>query len=150
MQEICFDLEVYSYQTDFLGHVNNAVYIQWMEIGRTKLLEAVGLSTEKIFQEGFAPVLVQTNITYKSPLYLGDTVQVKLWLSELRNASAIMQFRFYNPQKTLVAEGFQKGIFVDKQTMRPKRLRSEERDLFTPYLHSDDEAESTNPLVHAE
>ncbi len=134
MQKIAFDLDVYSYQIDFIGHVNNAVYIQWMEIGRTKLLEAVGMATHEIFQQGFVPVLVHTSITYKSPLYLGDRVQVELWLSELRNASAIMQFRFYNSQQVLAAEGLQKGLFVDKQTMRPRRLNPEERALFVPYL----------------
>nr|ADX97309.1 hypothetical protein [Fischerella muscicola SAG 1427-1 = PCC 73103] len=139
MQKIAFDLDVYSYQIDFIGHVNNAVYIQWMEIGRTKLLEAVGMATHEILQQGFVPVLVHTSITYKSPLYLGDRVQVKLWLSELRNASAIMQFRFYNSQQVLAAEGLQKGLFVDKQTMRPRRLYPEERALFVPYLDANTE-----------
>jgi acyl-CoA thioester hydrolase len=134
MQKICFDLEIYSYQIDFIGHVNNAVYVQWMEIGRTKLLEAVGMPTHEIFKQGFAPVLVQTSITYKLPLYLGELVQVEMWLSELGNASAIVQFRFYNSQKTLVAEGTQKGLFVDTQTMRPKRLSAEVKAKFTPYL----------------
>ncbi|MBW4612109.1 MAG: acyl-CoA thioesterase [Desmonostoc vinosum HA7617-LM4] len=146
MQKISFDLEVYSYQIDFLGHVNNAVYIHWMEIGRTKLLEAIGLPTHEIFNQGFAPVLVHTSITYKSPLYLGDRVQLELWLAELRNASAIMQFRFYNSQKTLVAEGLQKGLFVDKRTMRPRRLSPEERALFIPYLIAND-AESNKFLT---
>lgn len=147
MQTICFDLQVYSYQIDFLRHVNNAVYVQWMEIGRTKLLEAVGMPTHDIFKQGFAPVLVHTNITYKSPLYLGDTVRVEVWLSELKNASAIMQFRFYNGQGTLAAEGFQKGLFVDSLSMRPRRLRPEERALFTPYLHSDVEPQPTDSLA---
>ena len=136
MQKIFFDLDIYSYQIDFMGHVNNAVYIHWMEIGRTKLLEAGRMPTHEIYKQGFVPVLVQTSITYKSPLYLGDRVQVELWLSELRNASATMQFRFHNSQQKLAAEGFQKGLFVDKQTMRPRRLRSEERALFVPYLDS--------------
>ncbi|MDJ0706592.1 MAG: thioesterase family protein [Leptolyngbyaceae cyanobacterium MO_188.B28] len=134
MQKIIFDLDIYSYQIDFMGHVNNAVYIHWMEIGRTKLLEAVGMPTHEIFKQGFAPVLVQTSITYKSPLHLGDRVHVEIWLSELRNASATMQFRFYDSQQALTAEGVQKGLFVDTQTMRPKRLISEERALFSPYL----------------
>ncbi|MEO1297007.1 MAG: thioesterase family protein [Cyanobacteria bacterium J06636_16] len=134
MQKIVFDLEVYSYHIDFIGHVNNAVYVQWMEIGRTKFLEAVGMPTHEIFEQGIAPILIHTSISYKSPLYLGDRVQVELWLSELRNASATMQFRFHNNQQTLVAEGIQKGLFVDKETMRPKRLLPEERALFTPYL----------------
>lgn len=143
MQKIGFELEVYSFHIDFLGHVNNIVYVQWMEIGRTKLLEAVGLPTQEIFQQGFAPVLVQTSITYKSPLYLSDRVRLEMWISELRQASAIMQFRFYNQQETLAAEGWQKGLFVARDTMRPRRLRSQERALFTPYLQSTTEAQST-------
>lgn len=144
MQKITFDLDIYSYQIDFMGHVNNAVYINWMEIGRTKLLEAVGMATHEIFTQGFAPVLVQTNITYKKPLRLGDRVRVEIWLSELRNASATMQIRFYNSQQTLVAEGVQKGLFVDTQTMRPKRLTSEERALFAPYLDLPNEVQSSS------
>lgn len=136
MQKISFELQVYSFHIDFIGHVNNTVYIQWMEIGRTKLLEAVEMPTQKIFQQGFVPVLVQTNITYKLPLYLGELVQVEMWISELKNASAIMQFCFYNEQKILAAEGWQKGLFVDRETMRPRRLRPEERSLFAPYVHS--------------
>ena len=136
MQKIGFELEVYSFHIDFIGHVNNIVYIQWMEIGRTKLLEAIGMPTQEIFQQGFAPVLVQTNITYKAPLYLGDRVNVEMWLPELRQASAIMHFHFYNQQAVLAAEGWQKGLFVDRETMRPRRLRSAERALFAPYLHS--------------
>lgn len=140
MQKINFELEVYSFHIDFAGHVNNIVYIQWMEIGRTKLLDRVGIPTHSILQQGFMPVLVQTNITYKLPLYLGDRVQANLWISELRNASAIMQFRFYNQQGILAAEGWQKGLFADRETLRPRRLRAEERELFLPFVHSTPEA----------
>ena len=136
VQNILFDLDIYPYQIDFMGHVNNAVYIQWMEVGRVKLLEAVAMPTHEIAKQGFAPVLIQTHIDYKSPLYLGDRPQVELWLSELRGASAVMQFRFrfHNDQQVLVAEGQQTGLFVNTQTMRPKRLTAEEKALFTAYL----------------
>ena len=147
MQKICFELEVYSFHIDFIGHVNNIVYVQWMEIGRTKLLEAIGLATHEIFNQGFVPVLVQTNIIYKSPLFLGDRVQVELWLSELRNASAIMQFRFYNTEGILAAEGWQKGLFADRKSMRPRRLRPEERALFLPYVHQTNEVTSASSFV---
>ncbi|MGL4621860.1 acyl-CoA thioesterase [Chroococcidiopsis sp.] len=131
---IFFDLEVYSYQIDLLGHVNNAIYIQWMEIGRTKLLEVVGLPTPEIVKQGFAPVLVHTSITYKSPLFLGDRVSVNVWVSQLKNASAIVQFRFHNQEKILAAEGLQKGLFLDLHTMHPRRLSPEEKALFAQYL----------------
>jgi acyl-CoA thioester hydrolase len=68
MQKITVNLEVYTYQIDFAGHVSNIVYIQWMEIARIKLLEAIGLPTHEIAKAGFIPVLVQTEISYKQPL----------------------------------------------------------------------------------
>jgi len=142
MQKITFDQEIHTFHIDFLGHVNNGVYIQWMEIGRTKLLEAAGMVTSEIFKQSFAPLLVQTTITYKVPLYLGDRAHVEVWLSELRNTTGIIQFRFYNDQHVLVAEGNQRGLFVDTKTLQPKRLRQDERALFVPFLETNDEAQS--------
>lgn len=140
MHKLLFDLEVYTYQIDFAGHVNNSVYIHWMEIGRLKLLEAIGKPIREVLKQGMAPILVETNIVYKLPLYLGDRVQAQIWLSELRHASAVMQFRFYNGDQVLAAEGVQKGLFVDAKTMRPKRLTAEEKASFAPYLNLATEA----------
>ncbi|MBE9156549.1 acyl-CoA thioesterase [Nodosilinea sp. LEGE 06152] len=135
MKKLIYDLDIYTYQIDFAGHVNNSVYIHWMEIGRIKLLEAIGMPIHDVLKQGIAPVLVETNIIYKLPLYLGDRVQAQMWLSELRNASAVMQFRFYNGNQVLAAEGAQKGLFVDVKTMRPQRLSLEERTSFSSYLN---------------
>ncbi|MBD2231702.1 acyl-CoA thioesterase [Phormidium tenue] len=135
MQKLLFDLEVYTYQIDFAGHVNNSVYIHWMEIGRLKLLEAIGMPIHEVLKQGIAPILVETNIAYKLPLYLGDRVQAQMWLSELRHVSAVMQFRFYNSNQVLAAEGVQKGLFVDAKTMRPMRLAADVKASFSSYLN---------------
>jgi acyl-CoA thioester hydrolase len=134
MQKITFEQEIHTFHIDFLGHVNNGVYIQWMEIGRTKLLETAGMLMAEIFKQSFAPLLVETHITYRIPLYLGDRVHVEVWLSEMRNTTGVLQFRFYNSQGALVAEGNQRGLFIDTKTMQPRRLLPEERALFLPFL----------------
>lgn len=134
MQKVTFEQEIHTFQIDFLGHVNNGVYIQWMEIGRTKLLEAAGMVTTEILKQSFAPLLVETTIKYKVPLYLGDRAHIEVWLSELRNTTGILQFHFYNNQHVLVAEGNQKGVFVDTRTLRPRRLLPEEKAWFLPFL----------------
>ncbi len=144
MQKISINLEVYTYQIDFAGHMSNIVYIEWMEIARIKLLEAIGLPTQAIAKAGFIPVLVHTEISYQKPLYLGDQVQVDLWLEELKNASAIMAVQMTNQAGEIAAAGRQKGIFLDTVTQRPKRLTPEQRALFLPYLHAID-AESLKP-----
>jgi acyl-CoA thioester hydrolase len=132
--KIVFREPIHTFQIDFNRHVSNIVYIQWMEIGRLKLLQEIGLPVEQIDVAGFLPVLIETHITYRRPLYLGETVEVELWLSELSGVHAWMEFRFVKVGGALAAQGRQKGIFVDVKSGRPKRLTNSERALFLPYL----------------
>lgn len=127
-------MTVYPFHIDAMGHVNNTVYIQWMEIGRTLLIEAVEMPMAKIMQQGFGPVLVATQISYKKPLLLGDTVTASIWLSQLRGASAEMSFEFCNQHGELAALGAQRGLFITLATQKPRRLSAEDRDRFTQYL----------------
>jgi acyl-CoA thioester hydrolase len=133
-KRLAFELEVYTFQIDFAGHVSNIVYVQWMEIGRTRLLEAIGLPIDQLVREGIAPILASTEITYLDPLHLGDRVRVELWLLELRHASALIEFRFYKNGHILAASGLQKGLFVHIDSKRPYRMPVEMRARFAPYL----------------
>ena len=137
MKKITFDLPIYTFQIDFAGIVSNIVYIEWMEIGRTKLLEALGMPIHEIQKDGIVPVLTHTTIDYKRPFRLGHTVHAELWLSELRNTSATLEHRFYHPDGTLMATGRQRGLFVKGDTLRPHRLTPDERARFEPYLATD-------------
>lgn len=133
MSKIRYELEVYSYQIDIVHHVSNIVYIEWMEIGRMKLLEAIGLPIEEIEKSGILPVLTETQIRYRKPIYFGDKVYGEIWLSELGAASAIMSFRFYKNGNILCAEGWQKGLFINTETKKPHRLTPEERKRFEEF-----------------
>jgi acyl-CoA thioester hydrolase len=134
VEKIQFEPAIYAFHIDFLRHVSNIVYIQWMEIGRSLLLDAVGMSVAQISEQGFGPVLVETAISYKEQLRLGDRVQAEVWLSELSNASAWMEFQFRTGAGKLAATGRQRGAFIDLATGRPRRLSAEERSRFLPYL----------------
>jgi acyl-CoA thioester hydrolase len=138
LNKVTFELSIYTFQIDFMKHVSNIVYIQWMEIGRTRLLEAIGMPVEKIAEQGFGPVLVESHIAYKKPLVIGDQVKVETWFSELAQASAWLEYRFYNGKGELAAIGRQRGIFVDMVTGKPRRLSAEERPRFAPYLIVDE------------
>lgn len=136
MQKITFETDVYTFHIDYAGHVSNIVYIQWMEIGRTKLIEVAGMPVERLVEEGIFPILAGTQIEYRSPLYLGDRVRVELWLSELRRASATIEFRFYNQDGVLAASGSQKGLFLQRETKRPHRLSPARRAAFEAFLET--------------
>ncbi|HSO07305.1 MAG TPA: thioesterase family protein [Pelomicrobium sp.] len=133
-RKVVVDLPIYTFQIDFNRHVSNIVYVQWMEVARLKLLEELGLPVHEIEKAGFVPVLIETRISYLRPLALGDPACVELWLSELGNASAWLEFRFYGAGGALAATGRQKGLFVSTATMRPIKLTDAQRRLFEPYL----------------
>lgn len=122
MPRVQYELPVHTFQVDFGGVVSNTVYVQWMEIGRTTLLEAAGLPVEAAWERGIVPVVVHTSIDYRKPLRLGDRVRAEVWISDLRNTSARVEHRFCSGDGVLVAEGHQVGLFVDRETLRPHRL----------------------------
>ncbi len=134
MPKVEYHLSIYTFHIDFMRHVSNIVYIQWMEVGRSLLLKAVGLPVEDVASLGFGPVLVETMISYKKPLYLGDSVIAQVWLSELSNASAWLDFRFYNQSGELTSVGRQRGLFIDFASGKPKRLSVDDRSRFEPFL----------------
>ncbi len=135
MEKLIFDEKIYTYHIDFVGHVNNIIYIQWMENGRMRLLEAMGIPpVELATEDGVVPILTETSIKYKRPFFLNNSVKVELWISKLNNASAIMQFQFLNEKNELCATGQQKGLFINRKTMRPARLKKKYREAFERFL----------------
>ncbi len=135
-----YTIPVHTFQVDFGGVVSNTIYVQWMEIGRTELLAAIGLPIEQAWEQGIVPVLVHTTIDYKRPFRLAETVHARAWISELRNTSAVMQHRFLSADGELCATGHQVGLFVDRHTMKPHRLDSDQRALFEQVLAAEDAA----------
>lgn len=138
MQKLTFEEKIYTYHIDFVGHVNNINYITWMENGRVKLFEAMGISIFDLLQtHNILPIITETFIQYKRPLFLNNQVNIECWVSLLNNASAILQFRFYNEKRELCTTGHQKGSFIDSKTMRPVRLGGELRANFEKFLIPD-------------
>lgn len=122
MQKLSYKEQIYTYQIDFVGHVNNIVYIQWLENARIKLLQAMGLSITKIAEEdGLMPIITETVIKYKKPFFLDNEVKVEVWVSKMYNVHAVFDMVFYNEKNELCATSKQKVLFIDKHTQGPSR-----------------------------
>ncbi len=138
MQKLTFEENIYTYHIDFVGHVNNINYITWMENGRVKLFEEMGISIFDLLEKNnILPIITETYILYKKALFLNNRVKIECWVSQLNNASAILQFRFYNEKNELCSSGHQKGSFINSKTLRPVRLSEEMRSCFEKFLITD-------------
>jgi acyl-CoA thioester hydrolase len=127
------EVAIRTFDIDFAGHVSNIVYVQWLEIARTALLDAVGLPIAGLVDEGFAPIVARTEIEYRRPLRLGDPARVALAITKMRSLSAFMEFEISSGGE-VAATARQLGLFVSTDTGKPRRLTVDIRERFAPFV----------------
>lgn len=137
MDTITFDLEIYPYHIDFVGYVSALTYVQWLEMGRIKLLEAVALPLEQLMTLEFFPLLTHTQLDHQDQLRLSDRVTAELWLSAISPNRLTVQQQFYTAQRELVAIGTQQLQFILPRNGLPRALPAEFITRFEPYLRRD-------------
>ncbi|MCX6884812.1 MAG: acyl-CoA thioesterase [Verrucomicrobia bacterium] len=66
---------------DMMGHVNNVVYVRWVQDAATAHWEAAATPEQ---QEAVAWVVVRHEIDYKSSARLGDEIIARTWVGAAR------------------------------------------------------------------
>lgn len=109
---------------DMLGHVNNAVYATYFETARLDYLSALGGDAIG----AFPLILAEITISFKSPAFLRETLEVGVRVSEIRNSSFIMEsvIREKDSQR-LVATSRAALVHYDYAEQRSKPLPEEWR-----------------------
>ena len=74
--EHCTTLTVRSYECDSYAHVNNAVYLNYLELARHELLAAIGVDYAGMRAEGFGLVVARIDIRYRRPAVEGDALTI--------------------------------------------------------------------------
>lgn len=105
--------------TDAMGHVNNAVYLSYFEFARMKYWETIA-GTRDYSKVDF--ILASAEIDFRSPLQLGEDVEVQARVSGLRRSSFVMEYRILAGKGRLVAEGSTVQACYDYEKARVKRL----------------------------
>lgn len=117
--------------TDALGHVNNAVYLSYLEVARVEYLQAV-LGRHDV--KDFGVILARVEIDYKSPAFHHETLRVGCRVEELGGSSIGMSYRI-EEKKTgrLVAVAKTVLVSYDYALGRPVRIPQEAREKMEAY-----------------
>jgi acyl-CoA thioester hydrolase len=118
-------LRVRHYEMDALGHVNNAVYQNYLEQAAIEHSEHLGLTLEVYRELAGVFVMRRVEIEYLRPAVAGDTLEITTWLQEMRGSRAIRRYeiRKQNQDELLVtAEAL--WVWVEAKTMRPRPIPS--------------------------
>ncbi|GAB4330526.1 MAG: thioesterase family protein [Calditrichia bacterium] len=123
-------LTVRSYECDFNGHVNNAVYLNYLEHARMEALLEKGFSPEKMKESGYFVVVRRIEIDYKYPLFTGDEIIIRTSPLESRNSSGtFLQQVVLAKNETLAAEARVTWVFINPKG-RPIPIPREIREAF--------------------
>ncbi|MFZ5518213.1 MAG: acyl-CoA thioesterase [Candidatus Zhuqueibacterota bacterium] len=116
MKKYSQTLKVRSYEIDAQGHVNYAVYLNYMEYCRVASLEQIGLPFESFIKSGKFVVIVEVNIKYLAPAFLGDELEVTLEGTEAgRTSIKFIQEIFNVKTKKKIASAQLAAVFISRE-----------------------------------
>jgi len=114
---------------DVLGHVNNAVWVQWMEQVAVAHWEAVADPRHK---DAYFWVVVRHEIDYLRPAFEGDRIVARTWVGEApKGAKFDRHLEFAGEDGRVCVRARTDWAIIDKAAGRPIRVPPE---VVAPFL----------------
>lgn len=108
--------KVRTFECDFYGHVNNAIYLNYLEFARMELLEKKGLTLTRLKEMGFMLVIRRIEIWFKSPALAQEQLAIRTSVKEYRRASGTFHQRIVRlSDQKLIAEADVNWVVVNPQ-----------------------------------
>ena len=105
-------------EMDAFQHLNNTVYIRYIEDGRIDLLEKLGMSNDmKSFNIG--PILASIQCDYLVPVTYPDTIIVFSTVTQTGVKKIELEHKLWSIQQNcLVAKGLGIGVYYDYKALK--------------------------------
>lgn len=110
---------------DPMGHVNNAVYMTWIENARIAFLRHLGAFDEPDTQ-GMAMILARAEIDFRAPLGFGAEVEIGVRTSRLGTKSFDLEYELRTGER-VVAEAKTVLVAYDYETNESREIPDEWR-----------------------
>ncbi len=124
-------LRVRSYEVDVLGHVNNAVYLNYLEQAATEHAAALGFGEARLTELGGLFVVRRHEIDYLRAAVAGDPLVVTTWPESLRGPRAYRAYEIRHEEtghQIVVARTL--WAWIDPRSGRPRPIPREILDIF--------------------
>jgi acyl-CoA thioester hydrolase len=112
-------ITVSSEDLDLLHHVNNLVYVKWMDKIATNHWAHLTKDTPL---PQYVWVVVRHEIDYLKQAILGDKIIVKTWVGETKGVTSIRFMEFYK-NDILLVKAKTTWAMLDAITYKPSRIR---------------------------
>ncbi len=97
-------LTVRSHELDSYNHVNNAIYLQYLEYGRMEYLRAIGFDYEGFFAAGCFLYITHIDIRYRASARMYDELSIEVEPIKLGKLSGTFHQIITNQKGEVCAE----------------------------------------------
>lgn len=116
------------YECDAYGHLNNAVYLQYMQEAAVNASAACGLDRQAYASMGRLWLIRASEVEYLSVARAGERLEVNTWVAGYRRSMSRREYEIRRPaDETLVARGGSDWVFLDAGTLRPTTIPEQVR-----------------------
>ena len=123
-----FDIGIEPADIDFMGHVNNASYLKWVQ---SAVLHHWNSWAPPEAIAAHVWVAIKHEITYRRPAFLDDEVVAVVVLERVQRESAFYETVIRRGEEVL-AHVKSRWCCLDARTLRPTRLAKDIVDRFFP------------------
>ena len=108
---------------DSAQHVNNAMYLVFIEECGMQVIAAHKWPVQRMLAEGFAILIRRHQIQYAAPALLDDELTISTWVSSVKRSTAIRHYEIcHSNNGQRIATIHSLGVWVDLKSGKPIRI----------------------------
>lgn len=113
------------------GHVNNVVYVQWMQdIAVEHYASSGGVTAQG---ENATWVVREHKVEYLQPAFAGQEIEIRTWVEDARRVRSLRKYEFVRKADgALLVRGETDWVFVDTRSGRPLPIPPAVIELLAP------------------
>ncbi|WP_067865602.1 acyl-CoA thioesterase [Neptuniibacter marinus] len=114
---------------DAYGHVNNAMYMRYLEEARVQLLDNMNVELDP---NGLAPVVIDIGCSFIRPVVYPDQLRIDCYISDPGRSSFMTYYKVFSQHddKAIVSHGHAKVVWIDHRIEKSVPLPDAVRALF--------------------
>ena len=121
-------------ETDQMGVVHHSNYLRYFEVARLEWLTQLGVSYNKMEEEGVMMPVISAQIDYKTPARFEDQLRIKIHLKEIPLVKMTFIYEVVNQNQELVCTATTVLAFMNAENRRPHRCPESFKKIFAAVL----------------
>lgn len=121
-------LRVRYQETDQMGVVYHANYLNWFEVGRTELIRELGMPYQTLEARGLLLPVIEADLKFRSPARYDDLVMIDTKVIDATNLRIRFAYEITRGEELLVSGGTH-HVWLNRD-WKPVRIDREAPDLY--------------------